>query len=407
MPVVSGDWLQPARWAPAQSTWALLRDGDQLLFARQSGRGRTEHVQLALAEAKSGQSLIDRIQKEQAKGARLILGLGPDKLLMRSLHSPLRARGKSDEIWPSLLDAAIPFPLERCQAAFLEPKASPEGGLDCLALWMRLEDLETELDFWQEHGLQPDALFPELLAVEREGGFCWKGDQRGWLLHVGGVQLRSATVLAKPQESEGVEQRFCLREDLQDLKPLSSRDLLDSLLERGWERGSVNLLGERYASASLQQRYRKQRLALMSLGVVALLLLLGYPLAISAMLSRMQEDRMDEIATLYQDFDGPRAARGQELLRAKRYVSSTWEPLEQALLASQSREVGPELRELMLALSSEGLLAKRMLLQATTLELELEGSEDAQLRVGERLKVRGWRILELKPGTLRAERGNP
>ncbi|MGA0370014.1 MAG: hypothetical protein ACO3N7_11265, partial [Kiritimatiellia bacterium] len=119
MSVVNADWRDPASWRPAKLSYGFVRDGDSLRVCRREASGKSTFWVCGVAEWQSGSEFRQQLERDLESGAGLAVGIEPHRVMLRRLNSPLRDAGKSAEIWETLLDAAIPFALEKCEVSFL------------------------------------------------------------------------------------------------------------------------------------------------------------------------------------------------------------------------------------------------------------------------------------------------
>ncbi|MCB1068849.1 MAG: hypothetical protein KDL31_00750 [Kiritimatiellae bacterium] len=101
-------------------------------------------------------AMLQRIHAETLKGEAVsVMGLNSAELLTRRLTAPFPSAHKARQVYPSLLDLRIPFPVEDCNYALVEEGPTPEGGNACLAVAMRREDLTRWLDAMRQDSIDP------------------------------------------------------------------------------------------------------------------------------------------------------------------------------------------------------------------------------------------------------------
>ncbi|MCC5848408.1 MAG: hypothetical protein JJU29_09955 [Verrucomicrobia bacterium] len=410
MPVVGTDWLQPARWAPVQIGWGVARDGDQLRFCRRTARGKHAFWQVPLAEWNAEHEVSAKLRQDVKRGARLVAGLDPSKVLIRELSSPFKDRQKTEEIWPSVLDAAIPFPLENCQAAFLFSRVEGEG-MRCLALAARDLDLQSELKAWKELDLEPEFLVPEVLLLPaHEGGVsAWFGNHRA-IFATWGRYGPTASGSAKDANPEGrAFKRFlAAHADESGTPPAfsacgprahaenakSSCHLETALADAGVVTGhpGVNLRAGDLAHPRLaKQKGRKSR-GLMFAAVCVLLVSLSLRPAIGLWFESERNEIRQEIADIFEAFTGyPSPARGEEALLLDRYLEREWGQVSGALTGLRRREIPTQLADVLLAAQFTGTSVRELRLSTNQLHLEVQALDTEALRLGRRLKDSGWR----------------
>lgn len=94
--------------------------------------------------------------------------LSPAESLTCLLDAPFASFRKAEKVFPTLLDVQIPFPLEECVYAFLDPgSAAPtlEPRARALAVAARLADVEKKVESFKTVNLDPLALDHEGLAL--------------------------------------------------------------------------------------------------------------------------------------------------------------------------------------------------------------------------------------------------
>jgi hypothetical protein len=295
----------------------------------------------------------DRVGRLLKKGTLLSVGLSPDRGLVRECISPLSDPGKSAEIWPSLLESTLPFPLEDCEVAFLPPEPVPDGGSRCLAAAARTRDVETALSEWRELGLSPDLMIPEvLLCSEPRTSTLWTGHSRciytawheGRFLGAGGGQgvppeskAFSRFKTTWTAEVPGLEWTT-LGPAAGQQEPLLEQNAANALFRN--PSSFINLLSAGAGSGRLTACLRRKQRSLCLLGVAVLVLLTVLPLGVRSSLRSSRQALQDEIELEYYRLTGEETpARGQELLLATRFVEDTME----ASVSAQREISGPHL----------------------------------------------------------------
>lgn len=354
MPVVDPACQFPADWVRCPASIGVVRDGERLRFWFQPRKGRGEGAVVSLEEWHSGDSPVrDKLDRLLEKGALLAVGLSPDRGLVRECISPLSDPGKSAEIWPSLLESTLPFPLEDCEVAFLPPEPVPEGGSRCLAAAARTRDVETALTEWRELGLSPDVMIPEvLLCSGPRTSTLWTGTSRciytawhdGRFLGAGGGQ-------GIPPESKAFSRfKTTWTADVPDLEwttvgPAAGQQ--ETLLEQNAANALfrspssfINLLSADAGSGRLAACLRRKQRSLCLLGVAVLVLLAALPLGVRSALRGTRRALQEEIELEYHRLTGEEPSeQGQELLLATRFVEDTME----ASVSAQREISGPHL----------------------------------------------------------------
>ncbi len=351
MPVVSEDWLDPSAWAHVQVAWGLVRDTDLLRLGRMTRGGAAELFHVSEKEWGEGCSLRGRLEQEVRQGARLVAGLAPSRVMLRTLHSPIQDPVKSAEILPSLLDAALPFPLESCVVAFGESRRAEEGGMTCLAAAIRLEDLQAECRSWESLGLNPDCMVPEALILARAtpGVHVWIGSGRSVFVHwtdSGFAACGGAKDTARDGRTLG---RF--------LGAISGApapewagpggDDYEEVLEMGLARAGLglgnirmNLRADAAAHPGLLHRARRTRRILLTLCAMLTALAAGMPLVLRTVVNVHFEAARTRMAGAYRELTGSASPPGQERLLLERWIDREWGGVR----AATERVFAPELR---------------------------------------------------------------
>ena len=83
----------------------------------------------------------------------------------RWIEAPFPSPGKARRVLPTLLDIQLPFALETCVYAFLAVERTPEGRCRGLAVAARQAAVEASLTAWAGHGLDPQVLDQDGLAL--------------------------------------------------------------------------------------------------------------------------------------------------------------------------------------------------------------------------------------------------
>ncbi|MDF3129925.1 hypothetical protein P0Y35_12025 [Kiritimatiellaeota bacterium B1221] len=411
MPVVNADWRDPVSWAKPRVSYGMVKDGDVLRACRISKSGKKTFMQCKGSAWGENKGFRPRFEKERQSGALLAVGVEPHRVMLRNLESPLKDKSKSTEIWGTLLDAAIPFSLEKCQVAFLPAAENADGNLRCLAVAARLQDLEDLLAEWHAWGVEPDLIFPEeLMFSGQPGDHLWKGETRsvfsiwkeGGYVEGGGAlkYAQRSKVLARYEQSRSP-----------DAEPLSWQSVgPDAGREPGWleqalatnasrpDVSHANLLAEPLAAPALLLRYQKKRKTLKAALLIFLFLLVIFPLFLRQHLRANQKAIRSEIASAYQQYTGSvSVAPGQEVLLAKRYRDEKWNHLWESVQNLSQPKVANLLVELTAVAQEKGLTFLQISLRNDAMELQVIGSEEALETYKNYLNVSGW-TLKITPG---------
>ena len=408
MPVVNQDARDPASWWKAGVSYGVIKDGTQLRFCRVARAGKSESFVCEIDAWQQAPAFRQRMEKEQAAGAVLFAGLEPHRVMLRRLESPLRDRAKSDEIWGTLLDAALPFPLEKCQVCFLPAESMDSQGRSCLAVAARLEDLKEAMAEWQDLGLTPDALLPEQLMISRDRESSrWLGETRSvFVVWQKGSFLGGGGSLTPAQREIGFA-RF--RQSLPDPESLTlrecgpdagaSHDDLEQALAMAARRPHplhANLLAHDLGSPALQKRYAKKQQTLKVSLMLLLLMLFLFPLTLRHQLRATQNLLRNDIATAYEELTGsPSNAPGQEMLLARRFMEEQWGPLHRAVSDLSQPAVANTLVEMIRSASEAGLVFSDLEMRPTQLNFHLLGEEAKVETFCNHLRVSGWKVQRL------------
>lgn len=402
MPVVGQDWLNPAEWSPVSVSWGVARDKELLRFARLVRGGAAEIFEVTLPEWERGCALRSRLESDRKSGARLAAGLPPSRVMLRTLTSPLNNSRKSAEIWPSLLDAALPFPLEQCMVAFGESRALDRGGLGCLAAAIRLEDLAAECREWEALGLDPECMVPDALIVARftPGTHVWLGTGRAVFVHwsaegfaaCGGAQdsSRNGKALTRflgalPGAPKPVWTGPC-GDDCEDRL---ERGLAESGL--GLLEHAMNLRAGPMAHSSLfrtaaRLRRRYLILAAAMLGLSALL-----PFTLRQTLSRHFQKAQHRMAAEYLSVTGMRSPPGQERLLMSRWLENEWGTVRETAERVFASGVRAEAGQILSLADTAGIVLGEWAQDAESLRVRFSGNSLQAERVEEALSRSGWR----------------
>ncbi|WFB37364.1 hypothetical protein P3T73_06270 [Kiritimatiellota bacterium B12222] len=403
MPLVNDDWRDPVTWLRTKIVYAVLKDGPQLRFCRATRSGQLDFFLCREDRWAEDSEFKKRLLKERKAGALLVTGLAPHQVMIRPLTSPLKDKAKSAEIWGTLLDAAIPFSLEKCHYAFLPQQKSTQEGLSCLAVAARVEDLESHVADWAALDLEPDLAFAEELVLPRaQGNPLWKGGTRTVFSAWDEDRFIGGGGALKPELREKVLARFthAQTEELHwhELGPASGNEenileqaLCMAVLRSG--SGHANLLAQELASKKLHTKFTGKSKTLKVGVLLALLLLFLVPLTLRHQLRAYQRFLTSEIAETYTQITGGRSnAPGQEVRLAERYLdaewSELWTPVERLTQASTSLLF----IELAFAAEENGVVFSSIDLQKGLMTLTLLGTEEQVNAFAIHLQISGWEV---------------
>jgi len=81
------------------------------------------------------------------------------------IDAPYRSFSRAKRVFPTLLDIAMPFPIEECEVEFLEPQRGAGGNVRALAVAARHSHIEARLAGCRDAGFDPMILDHEGLAI--------------------------------------------------------------------------------------------------------------------------------------------------------------------------------------------------------------------------------------------------
>jgi hypothetical protein len=407
MPLVSPSERNPARAFPARIGWGFLRDGDLLRICRLRAGGSVQFYNLTLDAWKSGAEPVAQFRRDGSKGARVAVGLEPHRVLLCELESPFSDVRKSAEIWPSLLDARIPFSLEECQVAFLEPRRE-NNGLRCIAAAARESDLRDVVAEWQALGIVVDLLLPEALLLEGEGARVWQGQTRSVFVATRGENWLGAGASLDPNSREKALARFLAAWGLEQARrigPAAENSPDPQVLEKALAAACIrpapriaNLRAGTLASPRMSDRLYRSRRTLRVAAILAILFWLAGPFLLLQKIRSARQITTQDISRLYQSLTGrPSPAAGQERLLASRYVEQEWMPLREKAQTLANPALTGRLAFVISAAATQGLQLRGMQLDSSTLQLQLQGPETSVRAFRESLRGNGWTCDEARP----------
>lgn len=410
MSLVSEDWQWPARWIQARSAWGLVVDGDTIRVSRGSGSGKAESLQESLETFVRGSSLQKRLQQDQAKGIPLVVGIEPHRLILRELTSPIEDPRKADEIWLTLFDAAVPFPLEACRVSLLAREPGDEG-LRCLVVGVRFQDLETLKSEWADRGIEPDLAVPEPLVTSPDRkNRLWCGTHRTvWSLWSQRAFVVAGGVDCTDGQDKSLNRQLAAQElDASQVDRVgpgteSETDWLERKLAGAALKSEplgVNLLGPDLASAGLQKRWGKRERQGRLLAAAVLLLLLVLPLLPAKLIQQKRMEIATKLGPAFERIAGypaPAGPPGHELSLARQVLAQEWAPLEDALHRIQ--KPGPTS---WLAVGLEkardlNLQVVRIQSSSSSLSIQVKGQESDAKRFAAFWEEQGWEMEGLRP----------
>ncbi|GEM_PF-6158500 len=405
MSLVTSDWQNPSSWLGARAAWGAVLDGTTLRVVRMSASGKTESFQEALETFRSGSELRKRIEKDRAKGSPVVVGIEPHRLMIRELTSPISDPRKADEIWLTLFDAAVPFPLEACRVALLLREPGEEGR-QCLAVGVRRQDVEALREEWRARGLEPDLAVPEpLCASPDRKSRVWCGEQRTVWAMWKGRQFLGAGGAETPELREKTLIRQAAAHDLQTehfdrVGPASDQESL--WLEHRLAKTAlkpdeltVNLLEGDLVSGGVRTRWERRVRQVRVLGVLAVALVWILPFLPAHLVKMQRLQQSQELGPAFEKIAGypaPPGPPGYLLATARQVVNQEWVPLQDTL--SRLHQAGPTVvlaRGLDLA-REMNLEVRKVDLGIATFSVEVQGRKEDVDRFASALQQEGWTV---------------
>ena len=341
----------PSDWVQASKSIGVIRDGNLLRLWFQPQKGHGTPVVCSMEEWPESDAKQNFL-REVDQGALVIAGLSPDRGLVRECSSPLSNLEKSAEIWPSLLDAALPFPLEDCEVAFLPPVTNEKGGAHCIAAAARQKDMDQALQEWAELDIAPDVLIPEVLLLsEHQKSTVWIGKNRCmYTAWEDGHFLGAGASAGAPSASKAFSRfKTAWKIEHPDMKweevgPGAENPHQQEILEKNAacsvflkQSCFMNILRNSEGGVLQKKLGRTQR----HLGILAgiyLVLLLASPFFVRGLLRGVQDSLQEEIEMEYVKLVGEESTqRGMEVLLATRYAEESM----QEVLSAQTEVSGP------------------------------------------------------------------
>lgn len=408
MSVVNETWMYPAAWAAAPVVWGGVLDGGTVRLFRRASRGKGEGMVISRADWSESHPGVSRLQKDLARGGRLVAGLPPDQVMLRELSVPFQDAAKSAEVWPSVLDAAIPFPLESCSVAFLWPHRTAEGSR-CLAVAAREQDLRACLEAWEALGLNPHLLVPEALVLPTSAGAVsiWLGTARSVFVAGGAQGPVSAGGSAVPgREARAVKRFLAARSEGREADGVSVRTLgpgagtapegLESALATAGavvDPAGVNLRAGTLAHPEVAARLQRQGRGWMALAASLLLVALLLPFAIGRGFAHVRAGVVREIGERFADFTGYASpAPGQEVLLLERELETRMGPVYERISGMRTREQSAAFADVLYAAQFTGVLIREVEMRGAQLLTEVAGDAGQVERFAVRLREGGWQV---------------
>lgn len=404
MPVVNDDWRDPASWVKPSVSYGAVKDGNNLRFCRKSKTGQPKYFACTLSEWAAMPAFRQRLEKENRKGAWVAVGLEPHRVMIRHLESPLKDRAKTTEIWGTLLDAAIPFSIEKCLFTFLPAASADKDRFRCLAVAARIEDVQYVISEWKALDICPDLIMPEqLLLPETFQNALWLGNARTLFASWNAEGFQGGGGSLKRDQRERVLARYIQSRESTDKElvwkecgPEASED--QNILEEALacsaftcKPNHANLLANEWASPSLLQKQRKKTGNLVKGLVAIILLLMLIPPTLRLTLRSYQKKIRAEISSTYTELTGSRT-NGAEVLLAQRYLETKWGPLWDPARKLSEPRVSMSFVEMSQAAREFDLVFTRVEMTDRSFVLNVLGTEDRVNRFSEHYSTSGWKV---------------
>lgn len=166
--------------------------------------------------------LLEKVNQEVESGSAVLAVACPAaQTVVRPLSAPFASATKAARIWPSLLDVALPFPVESAVCAF-GPARVDAGRTHTIAAALRKTDLAVMDDAGKARGVQTthadvealalwDSLVAEIPPVRPDPArmLVWLGADHVMVVRGRGTEFIAAHVLrANPLQATGDESEF-------------------------------------------------------------------------------------------------------------------------------------------------------------------------------------------------------
>ena len=175
MGFIDNEHLQVNQWARFKTCYAVHTDGDWVTVCRTTrsakrGAGGLQHQvifdEAVTPELDAWKRCAQIVQAEVADGSAWVAAAVPVHLaILRKLSAPFPSVNKALKVFPSLLDIDIPFPLEQCSYAFLDPIKGKDGQVEVNALAVRDTELDACLADLEKIDVRPSVVDHEGLAL--------------------------------------------------------------------------------------------------------------------------------------------------------------------------------------------------------------------------------------------------
>ena len=172
MGLIDREYIQANRWMKKKKCYAVVRDGEYVTVSLSTRSGKKLRHEIiyddrADANLDAWKECVCIVQAELQSGSAWLASALPVHLgIVRKLSAPFPSESKALKVFPSLLDIDIPFPLEQCDYAFLQPQHTPSGHVETTALAVRHEELDAFLDEFEKLNVRPS-------YVDHEGLVLW------------------------------------------------------------------------------------------------------------------------------------------------------------------------------------------------------------------------------------------
>lgn len=213
----------------APRAYVLEWTGDRVtvMHARRAGQGVRSELLLDAADpaGEEAAALLQRVHAEALEGAAIpVAALPASLLLVRRLTAPFPSARKARQVFPSLLDIRLPFPVESCVFGLEDEGPADDGGFTCVAAAVRRDQLAEQLAAWRKPGIDPAlvdalplALWDQALRAsppasdDEPGAVIWAGPDRLEVMIGRGRRLFQVSGAPSPGATDAEASRITAR----------------------------------------------------------------------------------------------------------------------------------------------------------------------------------------------------
>jgi len=194
---------------------------NRIVWTRALRRGGSETLLVGDPASDEARHLLQLVAREIEKGdAVLAFSTPAPQTVIRPLRAPFASVKKAGKVWASLLDVALPFPVESAICCYSAAQVE-KGGTIAIAAAIRRSDLDAFEETTQAAGFQPTHCDAEALALwsqqeveapptrsELPRAVVWLGEDHVTIARGRGTTFMAAHVLrASPLADSEEEQR--------------------------------------------------------------------------------------------------------------------------------------------------------------------------------------------------------